>query len=244
MKLVHLLRNIILEDYQIEKLKEKFVGEPISVGKYKKISDEDFMKITEVCGGKFNYIAWLTIKVAYNVIDKTDIYKFKEYFEIFERHKSRFPIRNIHNYKTKEDVTQFIQMCIKIREKNVELTSNIDKESEKNYVSPNEIQKLESVGIKFLGMSEGYQVFEIPNEVKNSKDAWKAYKDILGRCSGRDRGAKIDLCTVADFDYFRSIMHEHGGSYFLIFNLGDPRSPYQIHFESKQFMDKNDQSLL
>ena len=112
-------------------------------------------------------------------------------------------------------------------------------------MNPKDIQKLESVGIHYLGMSDGYQVFEIPNELKNNENSWKVYRDILGKCAGRDSGAKVEICTIADFKHFKYYLTDYpNSSYFLIFNLGDPLSPYQIHFESNQFMDKNDKAQM
>lgn len=244
MKLLNLFENLILEEYQIDKLKEKYVGEPVESENYNRLSEEQFEEIMNVSGGKFNLVAWLTVRVANNLIDATDIYKFKEYFTIFEKNKNKFPIKDINQYKSKEEINNFIQTCIQIREKNVTLTTGIEKESEKNYVSPKEIEKLESVGIKYLGMSDGYQVFEVPNEVKDSEETWKTYRDILGRCAGREEGAKIDICTMAGINNFKHYLTRYGGSYFVIFNMGDPKSPYQIHFESKQYMDRNNKKLL
>lgn len=244
MKLLQLIESILLEDYQIDKLKEKYVGEPTEGENYKRLSEEEFQEILNVTTGKFNLTAWLTVRVANNLIHTTDIYKFKEYFGIFEKHKNKFEIKDLNQYKTKEQINGFIQKCIQIREKNVQLSAGIDKESSENYVTPKEIEKLESVGIEFLGMSEGYQVFEIPNEVKDDENVWKVYRDILGRCAGRDQGASIDICTIAGFSHFQHYMTQDGGSYFLMFNMGDPQSPYQIHFESNQFMDKNDNPQL
>lgn len=34
------------------------------------------------------------------------------------------------------------------------------------------------------------------------------------------------------------------GPYYVFFNLNDPKSPYQFHYESNQFMDKNDIDII
>jgi hypothetical protein len=244
MKLLNLVENLILEEYQIEKLKEKYVGEPVEGEKYKRLSEKEFQDILGVTSGKFNLTAWLTIRVANDLIHTTDIYKFKEYFQIFEKNKNKFEIKDLNQYKTKEEINNFIQKCIEIRERNVQLTVGVDKESAENYATPKEIEKLESVGIQYMGMSDGYQVFEIPNEVKDNKETWKVYRDILGRCAGREQGATVDICTIGGFEHFQYYMKKYGGSYFLLFNMGDPQSPYQIHFESNQFMDRKDNQQL
>jgi len=236
MKILELVQNLLSEEFHIDKLKEKFVNSG-------KISDNLFNEIINVSKNKIAYITWLTINVVKKLILDEDVYKFKEYFEIFEKHKQKFIIKDIAQYKTSQDINEFIIKCIEIREKNLRF-DNIPKESSDNYVSNSGIEKLESVGIKYLGMSDGYQVFEIPNEVKNNENTWKYYRDILGRCSGRKSGESIDICTIASYSAFKKYLNDHSGSsYFIIFNMGDPKSPYQFHFESRQFMDKNDQPL-
>ena len=112
-------------------------------------------------------------------------------------------------------------------------------------VSQNGIQKLESVGIKYLGMVDGLQAFQVPPEVKGSKDAWNVYREILGKCSGRDKGQKISICTMAGFGNFNQYLNDYpGSSYYVFYNMGDPLSPYQFHYESNQFMDKNDDDII
>lgn len=244
MKLIQVIENLIFEGVSLETIRQKYVGDPIEGEKHKRISEKQFEEIIDVAKNKLNLIVWLTVRVSLGLIHETDIYKFKEYFPIFYNNQSKFPHKDINQYKTKEDINGFIEKCVSIREKNITLTPSVNKEDEKNYVTPNEIQKLENVGIIYLGMSDGYQVFEIPNELKDDDNAWKVYRDILGRCAGREQGAKIDICTIADVSHFKYYLDEYGGSYFVIFNLGDTNSPYQIHFESKQFMDKNDRPLL
>lgn len=243
MKLLKLIESILIEN-QMDNLKQKYLGEPVEGETHRKLSDDEFKEILDVTNGKFNLTTWLTTRVANDLIHTTDIYKFKEYFEIFEKNKNKFDIKDINHYKTKEEIKNFINQCIKIREKNVELSGGIDDESKEKYVTPKEIEKLESVGIRYMGMCDGYQIFEIPNKVKDNESTWKVYRDILGRCAGRDTGAKIDICTIQGFNHFQYYMTQHGGSYFLMFNMGDPQSPYQLHFESNQFMDRQDNNVL
>jgi len=233
-----MLREVILRilreqlDQNTINIKNKYVGEG------KPMTEEDFQKLMEVTGGKFYLLSWLAKKVGLNIIKAEDIYKYKEYFEIFEKNKNkgRFKHKDIHLYKTAEDVLDFIEEVIKVREGDIKFseTSGLD-----NYVSQDDIRKLEETkGIKFLGMYEGYQVFQI---FKIHKDVWKLYRDILGKCKGRSEGAKIEICTISSFQYFKDYLKDpKGSSYFLLYNLNDPKSPYQLHYESGQFMDKND----
>lgn len=232
--------KLLLEDLdlQIQQLKDKYVGEG------KSMSDEDFAKIQNVTGNKFYLLAWLTKRVGNKMIKSEDIYKYKEYFDIFEKNKKKFTHKDINLYKTSEDLKKFLDEVINVREGDIVFDEIQGKD---NYVSQNEIEKLESTGgMKYLGMFEDetakknfkYQVFQIYGVDKNT---WKTYRDILGKCKGREKGAKIEICTIADFEYFKDYLKDpKGSSYFLLYNLDDPKSPYQLHYESGQFLDKND----
>jgi len=230
------IRRILLEDLalQLQQLKDKYVGEG------KPMTEKDFEKIQEVAGNKFYIIAWLAKRVGTGMIKAEDIYKYKEYFDIFEKNKKKFTHKDINLYKTTEDLQKFLDEVFNVREGDLTFTEIQGKD---NFVTKNEIEKLEGTGgIKYLGIYDNgnyqYQVFQI---FKVAKEVWKQYRDILGRCKGRSRGAKIDICTIGDYRYFRNYLTDpKGSSYFLLFNLDDPRSPYQLHYESGQFMDKND----
>ena len=171
----------------------------------------------------------------------TDVYKFKNYFLIFDKNKKLFSKPDINQYKTSQDVNEFISKAQEIRDREVEITGGDDSSSD-GLVTPNEVRKLEAVGIKLLGLQDGYQIFKVPQSLKGNQEGWKIYKEILGRCAGRGTGAQIDICTMASSNYFDQYLDD--GPYYVIFNLNDPKSPYQFHYESSQFMDKNDQSLV
>jgi antitoxin component YwqK of YwqJK toxin-antitoxin module len=236
MELRSLIWKVLKEqvDQNVLNLKNKYVGEG------KPISEDDFNKIVEVTGNKFYLLSWLTKKVGTGIIKAEDVYKYKEYFDLYEKNKKKFEYKDIHLYRTAEDVKKFLQEIVKLREGNIVYDEIQGKD---NFVSQNDIEKLESSGgIKYLGIYDNgdykYQVFEVFGV---NKDVWKLYRDILGRCKGRDKGAKIDICTIGQYSYFKNYLTDpKGSSYFLLFNLDDRRSPYQLHHESGQFMDKND----
>jgi len=228
-------KNEIINVDIISKLKAKHVGDD------KIVTEEIFNQIIEVSKNKVSLIIWLTTKVSEEKILVEDIYKFEEYFIIFEKHKQKYSEKNIQMYKEIDHINDFINQTIKIRENNIKYENINDSD---RYVTQNEIEKLESLGIKYYGVCEEHQVFEITNSCKSNENAWKAYKDILGRCSGREQGAKIDICTMASFSYFKRYLEDYAdSSYFVLFDLADPKSPYQLHYESSQFKDKNDNDI-
>ena len=219
-----------------EILKQKYVDTG-------KVLIDTFKDIMNVSNNKINYAFWLTKMVADNNILPEDVYKYKEYLKIFNQSKQNFPIKDINQINTDKELNKWLDIVFKIRERNVlKSVDNDDKFfNPKNYVSPSDIQKLEDVGIEYMGMVDGYQAFEIPKSLSEDKESWKVYKDILGKCQGRDQGEKIEICTIANFKYYNQYLSF--GSLFVFYNLGDKKSPYQFNYESDSFMDKNDKPL-
>lgn len=225
-------KSILNEEITPEILKQKYV----ETGR---VTPDTYDEIMSVSKNKINYAAWLTKMVAEEYVKPEDVYKYEDYFEIFNKLKRHFPIKDINQIKTRHDLQEFLTVVVKMRERDVK-TDSESKNSE-DYISQNEIQRLENAGIKFMGMVDGYQVFEVPSDLNNNEQAWKTYRDILGRCKGRAEGAKIDICTFVNFSHFNTYTAD--GPLFVIFNMGDPKSPYQFSYETNQFMDKNDNPL-
>ena len=235
MNLIMLIEEIVLENHKQEQLKAQFVDNNL-------VSAECADKIFEMFPSSF-VNRWLLTMVAKKNIKEEDVYKYKEYVDIFSKNNKKFPISDLGQIKTAQQVQEFVAKAIELREKAVAALggseSNVDA---KNLVSANEIEKLNSVGINFLGVVDGYQCFEVPKELKGNSEAFTVYRNILARCSGREQGAKIDICTMASQNYFDNYLSS--GPYFVFFNMSDPKSPYQFHYESSQFMDKNDNPLI
>jgi hypothetical protein len=230
-----LIEEIVLENHQQDQLKAQFVDTKL-------VSSECAEKIFKMFPTSF-INRWLLTMVSKKNIKEEDVYKYKEYIDIFLKSNKDFPIKDLGQIKTNVQVNDFVKAAIGVREKNVAAVGGVNSTSDiKNLVTANEIDKLKSVGINFLGLVDGYQCFEIPKELKGNVEAFTVYKNILARCSGRDSGAKIDICTMANQRHFDDYLST--GPYFVFFNMGDPQSPYQFHYETSQFMDKNDTPLI
>jgi hypothetical protein len=228
-------RSILTEEVTPEILHQKYV----ETGK---VLMKTFKEIMDVSNNKINYALWLTKMVAENNILPEDVYKYKEYIQIFNKFKKYFPIKDINQINNKKEQQEWLNMVIKMRERGVTKSDeNNNVQDTKNYVTPNDIQKLENVGIEYMGTVDGYQAFEIPKSLEGDEVAWKTYRDILGKCQGREQGEKIDICTIGTFEHFNHEISK--GSLFLFFNLNDKKSPYQFNYESNQFKDKNDNPL-
>ena len=227
--------KILTEQYSEDVLKTKYVDSGL-------MPENQFNEIINNIKKPF-YYQWLLKMVSSNFIKYEDAYKFKNYFNIFEKFKQHYPIKDLGQIKTMNDVFEFERKSKDILIKQQDNKQG-DISDKKNLVSTNDIQKLESVGIKYLGMVDGLQSFQVPPEVKDSKEAWNLYREILGKCSGRDKGQIVSICTMAGFDSFKEYLkNSPGSSYYVFYNMGDPLSPYQFHYDSGQFMDKNDNDI-
>ena len=107
--LTTLLKEIITE-VSIDQLKTQFVDAG-------KISSEDFTEIIDATGNKSAYATWLVKKVADETIKSEDISKYKKYFSIFDRNKKSYPYSDINQYKTTNDISQFIKTSVEIANK-------------------------------------------------------------------------------------------------------------------------------
>lgn len=220
----------IVSEASIEQLQQQFVDTD-------KITQEVFDEIVKVTKGKGAYATWLVKRVEDKSIKEEDIYKYEDYIQIFDKQKRQFPSPDINAYKDEASVREFEKKAIEIREKGIEQTGG-DIQNAANLVPAKGIEELKSVGIKFLGVVDGYQCFEVPQSLEGNTEAWKVYRKHLANCAGREQGAKIEICTMAGQSHFDRYLAS--GPYYVFYNLGDPKSPYQFHYETDQFMDKND----
>lgn len=224
-----ILRRVVTE-VSIDQLRQQFVDTEI-------VTPKVFNQILKVTKNKSAYATWMVKRIQDQSIKEEDIYKFEEFLDIFDKNKRLFPSPDIYTYKDEDSVKEFEKKAIEIERLKRQQTGG-NTENTANLVSLKGIQEMASVGIKLLGVVDGYQCFEVPQSLVNNKEGWKIYTKYLGNCSGRDTGEKIRICTMADISFFNSYLKN--GPYFVFFNLKDPVSPYQFHYESKQFMNKDD----
>jgi hypothetical protein len=205
-------------------------------GKDKTFTTKDVSSIIKVAKHKFQYFSWIVRNVEAKNILPEDVYKYEEYFEIFEKNKNKYPAQDINHYGKTIPVDEFSKVSQSLRD----LSFTIE-ESSDDFIGLDDIEKLTSVGIIYHGICHNYQVFELPSTLHKNKEAWKQYRNILGKSAG----GKIDFCTMANMDYFDQYYKNYkGSSYFVLYNYSDQQSPYQFHYESTQFMDRNDKPVM
>ena len=233
MKLIDTVFTMLSEQY----LKElKNIIQEAEELQLQPTSEEYLEKIGKMFGK--GYARWLILRMKDKSLKEEDIYKYMNFFKYFEqgRKLGYFTYNDILKYKNPE---QFNREATAAHEKLIGFQGEELEDNEKNLISPQQIQTLENVGIKFLGLTpDGYQCFKVPMGVHGNEKAFTAYKNILAQCQGRDKGAKISICTMADMGTFDSYLKDD--DFYVFFNMRDPKSPYQFHYASDQFMDKND----
>ena len=236
MKLIDALIDILYEEEIV------FLNAIITESQQLQLKDES-KKLLQDIGMLFGrgYTKWLVVKLTQGLLKEEDIYKYKEYFKYFEKGRKLniFTYNDIFKY---QNPNQFAQEAINAHDKIIGFEQTHDVEDPKYIVSLQQIQKLENVGIRFLGVtSGGFQCFIIPKNLSGNKEAFETQRNILGRCQGREQGALIEICTFASQEHFDSYLQSD--DLFIFFNMKDPSSPYQLHFDSSSFMDKNDNQL-
>lgn len=222
----------MIQELSLEQLKQQWVDS----GKMKpELFDEIVGQTTKPA-----YVAWLIKNVSEKAIQEEDVYKWGDYIKYFDRFKVNFPKQDINQYKGRIGVEELQRLITTHQTERAALVKRSGAEGEmgKNLISPEDIRKLAGVRIKFLGSVDGYQVFEVPQSAK-SEQAYKVYKNTLGRCKNGD---KIHICTVGSYEHYLS--HLEKGTLYVFFNLSDPLSPYQFHYETNQFKDKNNNSIV
>jgi len=224
-----------LNEASIEQLQQIYVDKNI-------ISSEDFEAIKKATNNKGAYATWLAKKVADKIIKAEDIYKYEEYFKIFDKYRAKYPLKDINQYKTKSDVQSFIETTTGIKDNLTKVTGGQSTEPSKNLVPIKGVEELKSVGISLLGIVDGYQCFKVPSSLEGNEAAWKIYRKWLARCGGRGEGESIEICTMGSFGHFNTYIAK--GPLYVFFNMNDNLSPYQFSYETNQFMDKNDKELI
>jgi len=209
-KLTGLLKETLTE-VSIEQLKTQFVDSG-------KISQNSFDEITNVTP-KTAYITWLAKKVADKFIKAEDIYKYKKYFSIFDRRKKEYPFADINQYKTQNDLSQFIGKSVEIADRESE-----DPSQQKG------VSKTDRYKEFYIGSVDGFNVYKLP----------QGREDLYGASCELGSGTEWCTATGNTKSFFDNYISQ--GPLFIFIKPGS-REKYQFHYESKSFMDKNDENV-
>lgn len=212
MKLTTLLKEIITE-VSIDQLRTQFVDS-------EKISSEDFEEAVEASGGKTAYTTWLVKKVADNIIKSEDIYKYKKYFSIFNRRKKEYPYSDINQYKTPQDISQFISKSVEIDNKEKQ-----DPSQQKGITRSDKYKEF------YVGSADGFDVYKLP----------KGRKDLYGVSCELGSGTEWCTATGKTRNHFENYISK--GPLFIFIKPGS-NEKYQFSYESNEFRDKDDNMVI
>jgi hypothetical protein len=202
------IKKKILLEVSIEQLRAQFAD---------KIPTPVFDEIVAAVGQKSAYATWLTKKVADKIIKSEDIYKFKNYFDTFERNKAKYPFKDINQYKTSSDLAKFISASVEIKKKEAE-----DPSQQKGVAKEDKYKEF------YIGEVDGFKVYEVP----------KGRKDLYGMSCELGSGTEWCTATGKTRSHFDSYISD--GPLF-IFVKGNEK--YQFHYETNSFMDADDNPI-
>jgi hypothetical protein len=205
------LKSLLFE-VSLDQLKTQFVDTG-------KISDSEFTEIVDASGGKSAYATWLTKQVATKIIKPEDLYKYNSYFKIFDRRKREYPFQDINQYKTSDDIAQFISKSVEIGNK-----EKADPSQQKGVAKTDRYAEFK------IGEVEGFTVYELP----------KGRKDLYGASCELGSGTEWCTATGKTEKYFKQYISK--GPLFIFIKPGSDEK-YQFSYQERQFMDKDDNSI-
>jgi hypothetical protein len=205
------LKNILLE-VSLDQLKTQFVDTG-------KISDSEFAEIVDATGGRSAYATWLTKMVVMKLIKPEDLYKYNAYFKIFDRRKREYPFNDINQYKTSQDISQFITKSVEIAN-----TEKADPSQQKGVSKTDKYNELR------IGSVDGFDVYRLP----------RGRRDLYGASCELGSGTGWCTATGKTKEYFNHYIKY--GPLFIFIKPGSDEK-YQFLYEVSHFTDKDDVTI-
>ena len=210
--------SIKLNEVSLDALQDQFVNTG-------RITLKVFNDIVDAAQRDSSFATWLTARVAGTkkakpIIKIEDIPKYKKHLETFKRNKREYPLKDINMVKDQNALEDFIKKSREIQAREEE-----DISQQKGVSKAEKYTKLK------LGEVDGYEIFKFP---KGSKELYGASCEL---------GAGTDWCTATGRtdDFFQDYISQ--GNIYVIINKSDSKDKYQFHYETGQFMDRNDRDI-
>jgi len=166
---------------------------------------------------KSAYGTWIIKMILNQIILPEDVYKYKEYFDIFDRNKSKYNKKDINQYKTSNDLKEFLSKTLEIKELNQKDSSTI-----KGVSKEDKYQNFK------IGSTDGFNVYMLP---KGKEENYNVSCDL---------GSGTEWCTsTGNIRKYYDHYIKKGPLFISI--KGNEK--YQFSFEEEQYMDKNDKSI-
>ena len=190
-----------------------------------RISKKDFDAILKASKNDSAFATWLTARVAGSknapaVIKLEDIYKYEDYLNIFKRRKKEYPISDINQIKTPQQIKAFIEKSVNLLDQEEQ-----DPSAQKGVSKTEKFQDLK------IGDYNGFSVYMIP---QGRKDLYPTSCEL---------GSGTEWCTATGNtpNFFNNYIEE--GPLFIFIDNSDPKNKYQVSFEEEQFMDRYDNPI-
>ena len=209
----------LLSEISIDDVKKKFVGDRVGGPNGKVITPAQFDEIMKATKNKLALALWMIKRIEQEFILPEDIYKWEDYFDIFKRRKNQFPVKDINQIKTEDQIDEFVNKAIEL------LELEKDPTQKKGVSKEDKFKDLE------IGEVEGFQVYKIPQGT--SEEMYGAACEL---------GSGTSWCTATGNTKTWFDRYAKDGPLYIFIGPGGEK--YQFHYESNQFMDKNDRSIL
>jgi len=203
----------MLSEINQDDIEKKFVGPG------KVVKRDEFAEIMKATNNKLAIALWMVKRIEDKFILPEDIYKWEEYFDIFKRLKREFPVKDINQIKTEDQIDEFVKKAIEIRDREV------DPSKKKGVEKSDKYKDLR------IGEVSGFQVYKIP---KGTSD------EMYGVAC--DLGSGTDWCTATGNTKTWFDRYAKDGPLYIF--IGPNGEKYQFHYETGSYMDKNDRSIL
>jgi hypothetical protein len=210
----------MLSEINQEDIEKKFVGPRTGGPDGKVVTPKEFDDIMSATSNKLALALWMIKRIQDDFILPEDIYKWEDYFEIFKRRKREFPVKDINQIKTEDQIDDFVNKAIEI----IDLEAG--DASKKKGVSQDD-----KYGELKIGEVNGFTVYKIP---KGTSD------EMYGVAC--DLGSGTSWCTATGNTKTWFDRYAKDGPLYIF--IGPNGEKYQFHYESSQYMDKNDRSIL
>ena len=211
-KIKIIINEEVLREASIHQLRQQFVDGG-------KIPSEDFEEIANTTQ-KSAYVTWLVKMIVRGLIKQEDIYKWKEYFSVFDKHKNKYLYSDINRYKTAQDVYDFIKTSVDIAEE-------IKRDPSKEKATP----KLEKYKDFYIGEVDGFKVYEIP---QGREDLYEVSCDL---------GSGTKWCTATGNTRKHFDKYIENDSLFIFINPST-KEKYQFNYYENEFVDKYDITII
>jgi hypothetical protein len=209
----------LLSEISVDDVKKKFVGDRVGGPNGKVVTPAQFDEIMKATKNKLALALWMIKRIEQEFILPEDIYKWEDYFDIFKRRKNQFPVKDINQIKTEDQIDEFVNKAIELLE------------LEKDPTQKKGVSKEDKFKDLKIGEVEGFKVYKIPQGT--SEEMYGAACEL---------GSGTSWCTSTGNTKTWFDRYAKDGPLYIF--IGPSGEKYQFHYESNQFMDKNDRSIL